>query len=177
MAGGFIKLWRKTLDWGWFDDPPVLCFWIYCLLKASYKPTNYHGIDLEVGEFSASLSRMSEETGLSVDQVRRAIRALTESQEITKRIPNGQHVIKVLKYADYQGIEEGETPKESQRKPRRQSRSDPQDDTIGPSLYKKRRKKKEDISPYIPQGDKKKGDPDGTDDWYHFPYITDEVPD
>lgn len=107
MAGGYIKLWRKIKDWGWFDDPPILCFWIYCLTTAAYKPTTYHRETVETGTFIASIRSMSEATGLSEKQIRRALDALTSTGEIevTTRANQG-HLIKVANYAEYQEVDE-----------------------------------------------------------------------
>lgn len=176
-SGGYIKLWRKTLSWRWHDDPIVLAFFIYCLLNAAYEPSGYHRTDTGVGEFSASLAKMAADTGLSVDQVRKSIDKLIDTQEIAKEVRNGCTVIKVLKYAEYQGIESDEDPSDRTTKSHGKAHAKAQANAQG-SSYIRRKKKKEYISPYIPQeGDKKKGDPDGEDNWYHFPYITDEVPD
>lgn len=34
---GFIKLYRKMLEWGWYDDGPTKDVFIHLLLIASYE--------------------------------------------------------------------------------------------------------------------------------------------
>lgn len=156
-GGGWIKLYRSTLGWRWYDDPITLAFWIYCLLNAAYEPRGYHKADLNVGEFSASLAKMASDTGLTVEQVRSSIDKLVGSQEITKEIRNGCTVIKVARYAEYQGIGTEGYPNEIPTNSQANTPAVQQASNTAPSLYRKekRRKKKEYIPPISPKGDKK----------------------
>lgn len=47
---GFIKLYRKMLEWGWYDDGPTKDVFIHLLLIASYEDKFYRGIPLERGQ-------------------------------------------------------------------------------------------------------------------------------
>lgn len=44
---GWVRLYRSTLGWEWFDDPLTLQLWVVCLLKANYLPTRWRGVEIE----------------------------------------------------------------------------------------------------------------------------------
>lgn len=157
MAGGYIRLWRKIQDWEWYDDPPVLCFFIFCLTSAAYEPTTYKGEDVGTGEFITDLNRISSKTGLTIRQIRTAIEKLTKTGEIDTQATNKRTLIKVRNYAEYQAVDNsGATSKRQANDTQSDTHSDTQSDKR-PSLYRKekRRKKKEYIPPISPKGDKK----------------------
>lgn len=149
MAGGYTFTYRKILDWGWFKDPPVAHFFEYCRCKAAYAPTYYMGKEIGIGEFMASLPEMSTETGLSIQQIRRAIKCLTSTGEIECDTTDGRHRVKVTKYAEYQHVGENGTTGRTTRQPTGQ-----QDPTYPINRKKERRKKK--YTPISPKGTVKK---------------------
>lgn len=67
---GFIKLYRKMLEWGWYDDGPTKDVFIHLLLIASYEDKFYRGITLERGQVVATASEISKQTGLSRQKIR-----------------------------------------------------------------------------------------------------------
>lgn len=92
---GWLKLYRKMLQWGWYDDVAVKVTFIHCLLKANIKEKHWHKIRIPPGGFVTSLSKLATETGLSRDQVRRALRCLQDTGEIT-RASHGNSTLIVL---------------------------------------------------------------------------------
>ena len=77
----FIKLNRKILEWGWFSDVCTRDVFIYCLLKANWKPGKWHGIEYKRGEFITSLPTISEDLGFSMMNVRTALKHLKSTGE------------------------------------------------------------------------------------------------
>lgn len=92
---GWLKLYRKMLQWGWYDDVAVKVTFIHCLLNANIKEKHWHKIRIPPGGFVTSLSKLATETGLSRDQVRRALRCLQDTGEIT-RASHGNSTLIVL---------------------------------------------------------------------------------
>lgn len=99
---GWFKTYRKLLNWEWFRDPYTSHFWQYCLLKANFSPTEYKGIKIKRGEFLESMSKMSEETGLTIQNIRTAIVHIKSTREITCKSTRYGMLIHVVKYSIYQ---------------------------------------------------------------------------
>ena len=66
----FIKLDRRIMKWGWYRDTNTLAVWLHLLLSANFKRSEYMGIEVNAGQVVTTLEGLSEETGLSVKQVR-----------------------------------------------------------------------------------------------------------
>ena len=114
MAEPFIKLYRKMLNWEWYDDVNTCRVFLHCLLRANWQEARWHGVTLKPGQFITSLGHLAEETGLSVKQVRTALEHLKSTGEIaskwqadgTEGARSGQgkfRIITVLKWDEYQG--------------------------------------------------------------------------
>ena len=67
---GWVRLYRSTLGWEWFDDPLTLQLWVVCLLKANYLPTRWRGVEIERGAFVTSVDGLCAETGQTTRQIR-----------------------------------------------------------------------------------------------------------
>lgn len=101
-SDGYIKLYRKMIDWGWYDDPAVKCVFLHLLLSAQYEPCYYRGIQLDTGQAATSIRELSAKTGISVRSVRTAINKLKSTHEVTQQIHGKYSVFTVNKYAEYQ---------------------------------------------------------------------------
>ena len=99
---GFIKLYRKMLEWGWYDDGPTKDVFIHLLLIASYEDKAYRGIALERGQVVATVAEISKQTGLSRQQIRTAISKLISTSEVTTSKEGKYTVFTVKNYSDYQ---------------------------------------------------------------------------
>lgn len=103
-CGGFIKLFRQIVDWEWYDDLPTCRLFIHLLLKANYAERNWHGQTIERGSCITSYATLASETGLSQEQIKRALKNLTKTGEIKRITTNKNTVICVVKYAYFQGF-------------------------------------------------------------------------
>ena len=139
---GFIKLYRKMLEWGWYDDGPTKDVFIHLLLIASYEDKFYRGITLERGQVVATSSEISKQTGLSRQQIRTAISKLISTNEVTTSRHGNFTVFTIKNYADYQASNQDSNQPSTNHQP-----------TINqPSNTKKVRSK--EYTPYNPpQGD------------------------
>lgn len=101
---GFIKLYRKMLEWGWYDDGPTKDVFIHLLLIASYEDKFYRGIPLERGQVVTTVKEMSVKLGLTTQQIRTALGKLISTNEVTKNATSKFTVYTINNYADYQAI-------------------------------------------------------------------------
>ena len=105
---GWIKLHRSLLEWEWYSDPNVSRLFIHILLKANFKDKNWQGITVERGSFITSTEVLSNETGLSIQQVRTALKKLESTGEIMIKRTNKFTLIKVAKYSVFQELDNNE---------------------------------------------------------------------
>jgi hypothetical protein len=119
IDGGWIKLYRQILTNGWFKNPNVLVFWIYCLLKAAHKPTKvirgYNEIRLESGQFVFGRRKASEEIALSERKIRTCLAFLVKAGNLTIKSTNRFSIISVTNWKIYQDPEGRYDPQNDQR--------------------------------------------------------------
>ena len=117
----YIKLFRKARKHPIFKKPLTFHYFTYCILSAWWndEPTTFNlgGVDVSIskGEFATTLQRSSYETGLSIQNIRTAIKVLKATdcltEDLTRGLTNGGRVLKVCNYSTYQGKkEEGNKP-------------------------------------------------------------------
>lgn len=100
---GFVKLDRKMLSWGWKNDYKMVALWIEILLQANIGNREHKGEIFERGTFPTSLKQLSENTGLSIQNVRTCLNRLKSTHEITIISTNKGMKIIVEKWDEYQG--------------------------------------------------------------------------
>jgi DnaD/phage-associated family protein len=102
---GFIKLYRKMLEWGWYDDGPTKDVFIHLLLIASYEDKFYRGIPLERGQVVTTVKEMEVKLGLTTRQIRTALSKLISTNEVTKKSTSKFTIYTINNYADYQACD------------------------------------------------------------------------
>lgn len=100
---GFIKLFRMMLVWRWFRDPSVAHLFTYLLLRANYSDAEWKDITICRGQLITSRYTLSKETGLSEKVIRRCLKALVKTGEISIQTTSQYSLITVCKYTEYQG--------------------------------------------------------------------------
>lgn len=100
---GYIKLYRQFMKWEWYTDIPCHILFEHCLLKANYEPKKWRGQNIEVGQFVTSIAHLSNETGLTTQQVRTALKKLKSTGELTSQTTSQYSIITIKNWIDYQG--------------------------------------------------------------------------
>lgn len=101
---GFVVIRRKMLDWGWYTNVKTKTLFLHCILKANWEEKEWQGIKIKRGQFVTSLSKLAIETGLTVDEVRTALKHLNFTNEITSAGTSKNTVITVKNYDSYQVV-------------------------------------------------------------------------
>ena len=98
----FIKLDRNIIHWGWYKNPKVLSVFIWLIIRANIKKSRFEKDIIERGSLVTSNAHISEECGLTIDNVRTALANLEETGEIVRQRRNRYQIITVVNYEHYQ---------------------------------------------------------------------------
>ena len=99
---GFILLHRSLLDWEWYQNPNVLRLFLHLLLTVNYEDKQYCGMTIKRGQRLVSYAKLCDELGMSLQQLRTALKKLKSTQEITQ----------LKKFEEYQQVTEKATAKQ-----------------------------------------------------------------
>lgn len=106
MNSGYVKLWRKSIDGGWLSNHVLWCFWCYCLMKASHKPTKvligFQEVFLQKGQFIFGRKKCSKELNTSERSVRTCLHTLKTTNNLTIKTTNKFSIITVVNWELYQ---------------------------------------------------------------------------
>lgn len=105
----FIKLYRNLLNWEWYSDINTCRLFIHMLLRANWKDGNFRGTTVPRGSFVSSIGKLAEETQLTPDEVRTAIKHLMQTHEVTKQSYSKYTVFTVKNYDAYQNFPSKDT--------------------------------------------------------------------
>lgn len=98
----FLKLYYSILDWEWYDEPNTFRVFMHLLLIANRKDQPYHGDVIHRGEALASLNHIASSTGLSINNVRTALKNLQATHDITQRKIGKTSVYRLNSYSKWQ---------------------------------------------------------------------------
>jgi hypothetical protein len=102
LMTGWIKTYRKFVEWEWFDNAEMVQLFMYLLLSANHEPQKWHGITVERGQVIIGRAAICKKLKLSPQVYRTCIERLKSTNEITSESTNKFTVITICKYADYQ---------------------------------------------------------------------------
>ena len=111
---GFIKLHRKLVAWGWYQDYVVKDLFLHLLLTANFKATNWRGEVLEAGQLIVGTQRLANDLGFSRQQIRTALDKLKSTNEITIKTTNKYSVVTIVNWREYQSNEENSNQQNNQ---------------------------------------------------------------
>lgn len=145
----YIKLNRKILEWEWWSDINTSRLFIYMLLKANWKDARFEGKLIPRGSFVSSIPKLSQETALTVREIRTAISHLKSTGEVTCKTYSKYTVFTVKNYCLYQS---SDTQNDRQVTGKRHS-----NDILTTTIEEKKEIK--NIKKEEPKGSKKKFEP------------------
>lgn len=106
---GWICVYRKFLDWEWYDYPTVKIIFLHCLLSANHKNMKWRDIVIKRGQFVTSYEKLAATNGITVQQVRTALEKLQSTNEITYQSTSQYSIITVKNYNLYQDNNKAKT--------------------------------------------------------------------
>lgn len=120
MNRGYVKLWRKSLDAGWFQNPELWTFWTWCLLKASHRvivvKVGFQEITLQPGEFVFGRLKASKELKMGEKKIRNCIDFLKKAGNVAIKTTNKFSIITIINWSIYQADEEEKGQQKGQQR-------------------------------------------------------------
>lgn len=103
MTGnGWVKLYRQIMDWRWYKDSCTLHIFLHLLLKASTVDGEYMQLRTKRGQLITSQRDIADETGVSRQSVRTALRRLSETGAIsTQQLTQSGTLVTICNYDKY----------------------------------------------------------------------------
>ena len=101
MYRGYFPLWRKITDWGWYKDSNTKAVFLHLLLTANHKESHFLGHKILRGQCVHGIIELSKNLGLSISQIRTAIKHLKLTSEVTIHVTNRFSVYSLCNFNKY----------------------------------------------------------------------------
>ena len=106
MEDGWIKIFRRFLEWEWYSETNMVRLFLHLLLKANFEDKRWRGIVIKRGQLVTSISSLQSEIRLSARAIRTCLDRLQKTGEIDKQTTSQFTVITICRYGDYQQVQE-----------------------------------------------------------------------
>lgn len=113
--GGFVKIFRSTLDWEWFQKPEMVQLWIYLLLKTNHQDKKWQGMTIKRGQLFIGRQKIQAETKLSEQTIKTCLKRLKSTGEITTKSTSKGTLITIVNWEDFQVYDEESNQQSSQQ--------------------------------------------------------------
>ena len=113
---GWIKMFRQITAWELYKDINSKVLFLHLLLTAAYTDyTTSDGFVVHAGFCFTYILQLDDETGLSIRQVRTALERLEATHSLTQQTTHRGTLIKLEKWAFFQGEREKATQQTTQQ--------------------------------------------------------------
>lgn len=99
---GYIKLYRKMVEWQWYTDGNTMRLFLHLLLKANHKEWFWRWYKVNRWQLITGRDVLSKELGLTQQQIRTSINKLKSTSDITIKATNRFSLITLTNYNEYQ---------------------------------------------------------------------------
>lgn len=97
----FIQIHRKILEWEWYSDTPTKVLFLHLLFTANYKESRWRWEAITPWQLLTGRKQLSQQTGLSEQQVRTALEKLENTWEVTSKVTNLYTILTLNNWATY----------------------------------------------------------------------------
>lgn len=143
---GWVKMYRKLLDWEWYSDSKMVHLFIHMMLKANHKPGKWKGHLIESGQFISGRKMLSAETGISERSVRTCLDRLKESDVVTIKTTSKFSLFEINNWDMYQNEEQSDLQND-QLPTRKRPATDQETTTNKNDNNEKNKKNKKELPP------------------------------
>ena len=102
IEGGYVKAYRKMMEWKWWSDSDTVKVFLYILFRANLRDGAFNGEVIPRGSFVTSRKTIAHDCYISEQTTRTILNRLKSTNEITIRTTSKYTVITVLNYDEYQ---------------------------------------------------------------------------
>lgn len=139
MHRGYIKLWRKMQEKGWYKNPKHAHLWVHILLKANHIANEFmwngEMIAIEEGQFLTGRKELSKETGIAESTIEKILKVFEKEHQIEQQKTNKFRIISVINWKEYQKdgqkkeqqSDNGRTPKEQRKNTNKNDKNEKND--------------------------------------------------
>jgi len=99
---GWIKLHRRFSKWEWYQDSAMKNIFIHLLTHANHKPGKWRGHKIGRGQLITGRKKLSQDTGLSEQNIRTCLSKLEKTGEINQQSNQQYTLITLCNYDTYQ---------------------------------------------------------------------------
>lgn len=116
-SNGYIKMFRKFIEWGWYSDSNTKTVFLHLLITANFRETEFRGYKIAPGQTVVGRKALSKELGLSEQQIRTALDKLESTGEISRKSTNRFTIITVENWGKYQANEDDSNQQITNKQP------------------------------------------------------------
>jgi len=110
LNGGWVRLYRKTLESAVFQNPVMLKIWIWCLLKANHEGRSVFVrtgrgetlVNLQPGQFIFGRNSASKELSLPASTIRNKITQLEKMGNLSIHVDRHYSIVFISRWKEYQ---------------------------------------------------------------------------
>ena len=102
MDEGYIKLFRSMKSWQWYHDSNTKVVFLHLLLSANWEDSYYGEYFIPKGSLVTGYPKLSSQLGISVRNVRTAIKHLKKTGEVTVKVTNKFSIITIENWDKFQ---------------------------------------------------------------------------
>ena len=95
---GYVAIPRGLTDWEWYTEPNTARLFIHLLLTANWQEKRWQGITIKPGQLVTSQSQLAKQLGLSVQEVRTALKHLVLTELLTVKTGPKYSVVTINNY-------------------------------------------------------------------------------
>ena len=86
LTEGFVKFQRKIVNWEWYSDINVHRVFTHLIYTANWTEQKWQGTTIERGQRVTSFEHLADETNLSMQQVRTALKKLQKTRRNNNQV-------------------------------------------------------------------------------------------
>ena len=98
---GWVKIFRKTMEWEWYQDSNMVHLLLHFILRANHKIGFWKGIPIKPGQFISGRKILSAETGISERTIRTCLERMKKSNIVSIKTTNKYSLYELIGWKNH----------------------------------------------------------------------------